>query len=205
MAGGAEKDAGAAHAARPSVVGRDDHAVPAGSYSDAVLSCCVSIYSEGDGRTVTSSPAPSKHATPLWAVVDGRWLHLASPFLFLKRQRSYLLSCTRRNGSPSPSLRLLSEPTHSHLTSSLFPLSLFFFFFVVILLRVFITEHILSLAFVFQSFSYGADRFSCHKLYSPVTNYIYSHRILKNNEGFLYISFSHSDYCLCTEKNLSKW
>ena len=55
MAAGAEKDAGpgsacAAHAARPSVVGRDDHAVPAGSYPDAVLSCCASIYSEGDGR-----------------------------------------------------------------------------------------------------------------------------------------------------------
>ena len=52
MAGGAEKDAcpGSACAARPSVVGRDDHAVPAGSYSDAVLSCCASIYSEGDGR-----------------------------------------------------------------------------------------------------------------------------------------------------------
>ena len=81
MAGGAEKDAGpgSACAARPSVVGRDYHAVPAGSYSDAVLSCCASIYSEGDGRwpAVQHQASTLLHCGLLW-MGDGSIWHLLS-------------------------------------------------------------------------------------------------------------------------------
>jgi len=122
----------------------------------------------------------SKHATPVWAVL---WLgasssiwYVASPFIFLGRtwQRWYL------NLSEQISISFLLSflpyvyyPNHA----------LFFVFPLAFLLLLVITAHVLL-----HNTSLAS--------YSPVINYMYNHKILKNNEGFLYISFSHSDYSI---------